>query len=348
MRPTLTSRHAGFTLIELLVALAVAITIMAVSVAVLNTGVIESQRIITSADRVSQWLLTAKNRAKRDGRPRGVRFYRSATDPSLLTEAQYIELPETFVPNPLRDVSRGRIVLTYQQSNPATGIVDRRQVFFASTLTSDVNLVRNTVHSGDFLMLPEFGHTYRIEEVRNPSTISLPVPGGSPTTLPAVEFLLGRATPNDSYPDLGAGFTPVPATAGAAHFTHNFAFQLGPRPLFGEPVMQLSPEAVIDARSRAGTPNATSLNVSTTGDFDVLFAPSGQVLNQTVGLLAFLIRDPNKPDGFPSLDPLSNYDTAGEMAIVSVATKTGAIATHPVLPGPDPFLAAKTGINAGF
>jgi Tfp pilus assembly protein FimT len=389
MRPTPARRRAGFTLVELIVAMSLAIVVTALAVAVLNTGVIDSQRVISSADKVSGWLITAKNRAKRDGRPRGVRFFRSQTDPNLLTEAQYIETPNPWTPNPDATIGRGRIVFVYEVDTTGTpaprsastvGTVVNRAAYFVSNDATDLSTFDTMVQNkqlkpGDLLYLPEFG-AFKLRGVSGQTTppplqplSSFPnVTAFVPGTDPRAEFPQARISPQSpsgsnnarllllmSYPDLGAASSNTTAALTnpppASYTTYAYSFQQSPRPLFGEPVLQLSPEAVIDARARSGSgpPTtaavpSTSLNVNTIGDYDVLFAPSGQVVGQTVGTVAFLVRDPNKTTN----DPFTDFDNAGQMAIVAVSTKTGNVATHPALPGTDPFRAAKDGINAGF
>ncbi|MGL6095447.1 MAG: prepilin-type N-terminal cleavage/methylation domain-containing protein, partial [Fimbriiglobus sp.] len=72
-------RRPGFTLVELLVAISIAILLAALAAGLINSGAFGSQRVISSADRVSGWLLIAKQRAQRDGQPRGVRFFVSTS-----------------------------------------------------------------------------------------------------------------------------------------------------------------------------------------------------------------------------------------------------------------------------
>ena len=71
--PTRTVRRAVFTLVELLVVIALIIVLAALTAAVVQTGMLTSQKVVSAADRASGWLLIAKQRALRDGAPRGVR-----------------------------------------------------------------------------------------------------------------------------------------------------------------------------------------------------------------------------------------------------------------------------------
>ena len=95
--------------------------------------------------------------------------------------------------------------------------------------------------------------------------------------------------------------------------------------------------------------------------FDILFAPSGQVLNTDQGVIALWVRDPDKTPhprlkrrpasfttGTPGLDDPTVFDAAGEQVLVVVSPRTGLIATQPVTKGSDPHAAAKDGINSGL
>lgn len=365
MTASTVSRRAGFTLVELIVVISLAILITSLAVVVANSGAIGSQRVITSADRVSGWLITAKNRAKRDGRPRGVRFYRSATDPNLMSEAQYIELPDFVAANPTQDPKGMSLWVQRTIDDPGGTLTEIATRVFILVPPSQTLSLKN----GDTVYIAVPGlepQTLKLTGDPTTPTNSMTDPAPTvPTSAPAgsifYELPLNATTKSNLAVSIAAGYSkftdPASATGIAKQpnptfSTTFFGFQPAVRTLFGEPVLQLSPDAVIDARLRStstpGNTNQTSLTVSTSGDFDVLFAPSGQVLDQTAGLIAFWVRDPNKPEGVPSLDPLTNFDAAGEQVLVAVYTKTGAVATHPVVSASTPYQAAKDGINAGF
>ena len=113
----------GYTLVELLVVMSLMILLAALAVGVSYSGMVGSQKVISGADRASGWLLIAKQRALRDGAPRGVRFFlNAATAPAtgfVSTEAQYIEQPDVWVPNPAQEgnPTGARIVFVYQYNN---------------------------------------------------------------------------------------------------------------------------------------------------------------------------------------------------------------------------------------
>ena len=68
-------RRSGFTLVELLVVMTLMVILAALAVGVAYSGAIGSQKVVSGGDRASGWLLISKQRAQRDGAPRGVRFY---------------------------------------------------------------------------------------------------------------------------------------------------------------------------------------------------------------------------------------------------------------------------------
>jgi hypothetical protein len=108
----------------------------------------------------------------------------------------------------------------------------------------------------------------------------------------------------------------------------------------------------------------TTVGVSPIGDpgttyFDVLFSPSGSLMYTPGGIVCLWVRDPEKTPhpridfGPPAVaDGKNAYDAAGEQALVTVYTHTGAIATHPPSHAPstnnDPYKYAKDGINSGL
>ena len=127
---TRTPRRSAFTLIELMVVIVIMLVILALGTAVAYSGAFDSQKIISASDRSSGWLLIAKNRAKRDGAPRGVRFLRNAA--GQVTEALYIEAPEQWVPNPDQELNPHgpRIITSYQfATTPPT---DVKYVYYVS------------------------------------------------------------------------------------------------------------------------------------------------------------------------------------------------------------------------
>ena len=412
----------GFTLVELLVVMSLVIVLAGLTVAVAESGAFGSQKVVSAADRASGWLLIAKQRALRDGRPRGVRFL---VDPVRggVREAQYIEVPESWTPDRTRPPAT-RAFLAYVYSGvpsaatmtyvtadsgqpnyyPSKAAPNAQRVFVVLPDAADRAEFAQRVQSGSLLTLPGTGATYRIDNTFTPTQLAVngqTYPGGA-----VYELVLGQATdrplpsqPRFTYPDLGAalsapaGTMMSPGTVCATEY--NFAFTAGfsggsggtggPQPLVGEPLLQLTGNSVIDVRAPDANGNyntataaynpPTTLGVTLAGGnqfFDVLFSPSGQVLGSSEGFIALWVRDPDKTP-HPRLtagdanrlderlaDGSDGFNAAGEQVLVTVYTRTGLIATHPVTQpsgvaptaaGYDPLLpytAARDGLNSGL
>ena len=420
----------GYTLVELLVVMSLMILLAALAVGVSYSGMVGSQKVISGADRASGWLLIAKQRALRDGAPRGVRFFlNAATAPAtgfVSTEAQYIEQPDVWVPNPAQEGNPGgaRIVFVYQynnvpiSNNPKLGnALQTAEVYYVSPNASDITEFDNRVFSGDSLILPEFGASFRITAApttpttaltlglplgQSPNTVWFPDASSAANSIAKCRKL--TLTPN-SLPDLGAAGTPTPSTILPAitptpigtpitMFTYKFGFQGAPQLLLGEPVLQLSSGVAIDYRfgttAAPFTPalmdaggyrtwsspaNAmvnplpynppTTIGVAPTMDasgtyFDIVFAPSGQVLNNASSMICLWVRDPEKvphprQNSTADCDPRIVFDNAGEQALVVVSVKSGLINTQPVNPPPaaptvgyDPYIFARDGLSSGL
>src|SRR3954471_2581474 len=97
------TRHAGrrgLTLIELLVVIAIIVVILAL-VAVVGPHFSERQRTTRGATQLQGWLMIAKQRALRDGAPRGIRLPALTGSPpyaQYISQVQYIEQPDAYTP----------------------------------------------------------------------------------------------------------------------------------------------------------------------------------------------------------------------------------------------------------
>ncbi len=340
MRATL-PRRGGFTLVELLVAVTIMLVLIGLALLVANSGVIGNARTSSGSDRISGWLMQARAKAQRDGAPRGIRFIPDATG-TFVREAQLIEVPEPYT------MPAGNWVMVEHVGPPS----NTKRVFVVGPNAADV-LANVTV--GDTLSIPSAGTIHRIA-APGPTT----VPGGTITigtppnqiTYPAVEIPVVVPA---LLPDLGsAALTAPPVTPTPTYSTPTFGFIRQARPTFGEPPYQLPETVAIDVINSQIQPNPL------TNTLDVVFAPTGEV--QNTGGLGRIILWTRNPEAFAGNPRLANgggdrpsYETAGEMRLIVVYTKTGAVAVQPVAmpngPGPavhDPYSTTRDGIASGL
>ena len=337
MKHIATQKRSAFTLVELLVTMGIIVALAALTAAFVSTGAIDSQRLISSADRTSGWLVIAKNRALRDQAPRGVRFFINGNS---VTEAQYIEVPEPWVPNPTLNENEGRIVFI-QEADTTTGVVDPSK-YRAYYVASSFGEFDQRVKAGSSLYLSDFGQSYQLTVDPTASNVTI---GNPASSQPA------RLLTLSSYPRFNAASSTSPQ---GTLVTYQFGFQSSARPLLGETPLEIPAGTVIDWRNGPSptlpSTTSTTINVKDQGGyFDILFAPSGQVLNNSNGYIALWIRDPEKNGNTnPRLpDDATGYDQAGEQVLIVVYTRGGYVSTQPVAPGTKPHLYLTSGINTG-
>lgn len=309
----------AFTLVELLVVLGLALLLLGLGLVVNVSGITDSYKTTNAADRVSGWLLMAKTKAQRDKAPRGIRFIVGPNN--QIREAQFLEVPDSYTPPPaVAGVQPRLLVVRLSGQNPRVFVTDANFVD-----------LQQSAFIGDTLYLPEFNTLHTITSFNN-ATLNL-AGGGS---VAALEVVVRNP----------ALLPQVPPTAGPAlvptYATNAFGFHRQPQPAIGEPTLQLTGDTVVDG--------AVSLPAMT-ADFDVLFAPSGEVMNAPRGQIILWVRDVRLP--FVGIGGTrAQYEEAGQMGLVVVYAKTGAVATQPVVmpsTGPhDPYSAAKDAVNTGL
>jgi Tfp pilus assembly protein FimT len=337
------NRRSGFTLVELLVAVALAIVILGLVIYIVNSATFDSYKVVGAGDRLSQWLIQAKYRAMRDEAPRGLRLY---INNGVVTDCALIEEPQAWAP-PNPNVRLHFVYLNDGTTRP-TGNNNRRVfVSFANSLLRDD--FTNAVSAGDLLQIPELGYSARLLQIipvaTGPAPPGVPAP---PSIMP--RDLLAELILDDSGVNWGPGVELGAAysnTAGEQNqstlIVSNFGIYRRSQEVLGEPTLLLPRGMVVDM-------GASATGLPTTGVFDILFSPSGQVFvnGAQSGFIGLLLRDANKLPGQPTVALPAQYDLAGEMVIVAIYTKTGMVATFPVANGPDPFLYAKEAVNAGL
>ncbi|HEY2910598.1 MAG TPA: prepilin-type N-terminal cleavage/methylation domain-containing protein [Gemmataceae bacterium] len=349
------ARRRAYTLIELLVAMAVIVALASIALLVVPDA-LDNDRTTEGAAITRQTLMIAKSRAARDQAPRGVRLVVSidpnnvakAGNSQWVTELQYTEKLPVYVPtNPgLGPTDPNAPCVRFIYSFDTAGNVilagaNAPQCWIDNLLPDDTALILAAIPpnspTGGLLSLFSLGFSARLQGLISPPTTGSAGPG---TTKLIV------ALDNFPTPQLGAsGAIPTPPNpfiTMPVYESFQFGITTPPRPLLGEPAVQLPGNICIDLAS-SGLPFGT--------DFDVIFLPNGQVdpscsaggLNQ----LFLWVRDYTKNGGDPIAYPTAVYAQGGEQQVVALKLKSGALGAFPIAwPPSTPFQFALQGATA--
>jgi prepilin-type N-terminal cleavage/methylation domain-containing protein len=322
MRP---HHRRGVTLIELLVVMAI-ITVLATLIVAVAPRFGERQRASRGAGQLQSWLNLAKQRAMRDQRPVGIRLphqdLNSTPTPNYIRELQYVELPGENV--------GGTVRVPFPPANPNTP-PDYRYIALTVPVKFDPN-DQNLQNNPAALIQRE-------------DVVSFP-------DRPLATYSLRRITPTNANPPVGMDDSVVyvgPDTSTnppqhvyklrldqplpqAAFVTQNHVFLRKARPVVGEPVLQLPKDIAIDI-TQDDPINPTwnrlypAANSGGLAPFDILFAPSGQVVGGSrMSRICLWVRDVSLGDPAPTVLP------PGENTLITIYTRTGHVTSHPVDP----------------
>lgn len=346
----------GFTLVELLVAMGIIVLLAAIAVAVVPEA-LSRDRTTDGATTVRQILTIAKARALRDNLPTGVRFL-TGTDPGNLaktdgrwaTEVQYVQQPPPLVP------SRGEELDLFFETVVAPATPAGALVTLPTPLYPAGTIKPPTVHYKNTTLPPPTQDTPLLAFIKANANATRPVElrffrGDELITLQVTAAtLLTNPSPRVGQYQLAVVNPPPPAATEPTQAYDVLANALGgamtlsvggfwvslpAQPLLGEQPIQLPRNVAIDL-------GVSSPSGPATADYDILFAPNGQVLLRGEGQINLWVRDYTKPGG-------ASYDFAngGEQQVVALKTKSGAIGTFPINHDQtDPFKFAKAAAAA--
>jgi type II secretory pathway pseudopilin PulG len=306
----------AFTLVELLVVMSLIVILAALTIAFFPS-VASSAREGRAATLLQGWLNLSRQRALRDQSPRGVRLwvkpgtYGGAILPLVVTECQYIEQPDDFA-GFMKPVSVPGLVEKNTIAQPAGG--DPRMIFFnfgttAIDLTNGYGVGPGfakywAVQPGDYLEVNGVGLMHRIEAVLSGTQIQIS---------PAMPHLLTQETPNYRIVRL-------------------------PRAV-GDEMLKLPEGTVIDVETNGAfgafsnpLPSPSFSNTGLIESYDILFAPSGEVISRGVSTdkIHLWVRA-------PFVDAPTVY-FRGDPTLVSVWVRTGFVGAYsPDQSTPNPY-----------
>ena len=255
-------KRRAFTLVELLVVIGIIVVLASLAVLILDST--STHRAASrGADQLQGWLAQGKTLALRDQLPRGVRLVRSTTNPNWITGVVFLEQPDNYVP--------------FAGTNTLAQLTVPAWVDPAPNANSIQVTVNNLDITGDVSQYDMLEFTTGTETAHRITSIS---GNGSSTTM-TLGSLVGSAYGTN----LVLNFNGVN--------TGGYRFIRQPRPLLGEPMMELPKGVVIDLSLSINIP------VSYTPDpywglpyttVDIVFSQSGQVIGATGGRVVLASR----------------------------------------------------------
>jgi prepilin-type N-terminal cleavage/methylation domain-containing protein len=150
-------RRAGFTLVELIVAMTIILILATLAVALLpRLG--HQERSARGADLLQRWLLIAKMRAQADRTPSGLRFIVDPSDPNVVREIHYIQVPEPYSKGLFLNGGQGRSTFQGADFDGGAGLTSPDQA---------------PVQPGDYLEVYGGGPVTQITAVTGPNSTGL-------------------------------------------------------------------------------------------------------------------------------------------------------------------------------
>jgi prepilin-type N-terminal cleavage/methylation domain-containing protein len=285
----------AFTLVELLVVIGVALVLMTLAVAFLGRTT-DRDRVTGAVSSVQNWLTLAKNWAMRDQAPRGLRLTHGGN--GLVMTLYYIEQPDDWQPG-----GTASIQLSGTSAVLQNGAIDFSGSKFGAPDDPAIPIP------------PPPDHWPILASNLSPLDF-LEVGSGSKAQLAGIKSLT-RTT------------LTLNTNIASTTTSNNFRVVRSARVRTGEAPLQLPSDVVIDLNTNGGSPwyGGGLTSGSPANSVDIMFGPSGQVLNASVPIRLWL-RDTSKTQPTP-------YTFDGVQNVVSVNPHSAMVSTAAVDVTPD-------------
>lgn len=337
----------GFTLTELLVVIAI-MGFLATLTALYFPRFQDREHVNRGADSLQMWLVMARQQARRDGLPTGLRFVFDTSGGPLnqgapfCRQVVYIQQPE--------DVAVGKYVGSWDEKTGA-GARNARAWFRLPVIsqgppkkeTKFTDARFGGIKPGDYLELYGGGVVRRISKV------------SSATEDNYLELDPGTATlPGPTLKEPDAKALTDPLAPDYADEPVNYRIIRSPRNVPGEQELYLpenvgidfNPDNTANPSKQAGKgPMSRELYVvgGNTGYRDILFAPSGGLIGASTrnAQVILWVRDLTRPNTGDLL--------TGHATLITVQPRTGFVAAHPAAKPPeDPYVFTKDAKSSGM
>jgi type II secretory pathway pseudopilin PulG len=350
-------RRPAFTLVELLVAMGVIIVLATLALLVVP-DVLDKDRTTDATQLTQQWLMISKARAARDKGDRGVRLITgpdpqnpAKTSQTWVTELQYIERPPPYQPNAtgsqfLADGSFAPYVV-FLMDGSGNMVCEIRNLN-----NDDFNMIQAFASQSLQLNLPALKISPYIlaapADALAPRTAQPPVNSGGGNTFHMTVTLDPKQMPSSR--EFGAAGAPPGQPLTPVYVDYSFGIIVPPRPLVGEPPLQLPKNICIDItpRNPTGSPQPVPFNQAPSSpafagtDYDILFTPMGHVAPYSAGAAGgtiFLwVRDYTKTpsplvvqNASPLTLDMTPFQNGGEQQILALQTSSGFIWAAPAM-----------------
>jgi type II secretory pathway pseudopilin PulG len=313
------------TLVELLVVMVIML-ILATIVVAFAPGFQDAQKVSRGADQLQGWALMARQWAKKDRTPTGLRLLINS---GTATDIMYIQQPPNFtVPYAVPALSPADQAASTPGPQPPFRRISVATAAGVSTVSLDLTntiSVKSTQTIGDFSG----------GQFLSGDSTKWAVQAGDSLVIHGTICLVGTVTTSNATLGMADQITlatPLQGNLMTIPLTTDYYFVRAPRPLTGESTLKLPQDVAIDTTK--GVPAASG------NTLDVLFSPSGELLSpstSSVGKVILWLRDTSK------LDPKTSDE-----ALIAIDIRTGLIAAQPVGPASDPYTFTKDGRPSGL